>query len=110
MTGALLWGIGIALLAAAGVIGAASAWGDDAGALRTFWRDLRSGLHRRRSGQQPLHEDSAEPVDVTFAEIFAQDAEPEDGYLHLDDLADLLDRTGERAGRLLHASHRTHQD
>jgi hypothetical protein len=92
------------------VIGAASAWGDDAGALRTFWRDLRTGLHRRRSGQQPLPEDDPQPVDVSFAEIFARDAEPGDDYLQLDELADLLDRTGERAGRLLHTPHRPSHD
>ncbi len=111
MTG-VLWGIGLALLAAAGVIAAASAWGDESGALRTFWTDLRTVLRRRRAGETvPGASAAAEPapVDVPFAEMFAAESEPDDGYLQLDELGDLLDRTldrtGERAGRLLHAPH-----
>lgn len=115
--GGIVWGTGLALVVAVGVIVAASAWGDESGALRSFGRDLRAGLHRRRRGRAEeglpaVRTDQAgpaddTPVDVPFAEIFAADAEPEDGYLHLDELAEMVERTGERAGRLLHqAPHR----
>ncbi len=97
-----LWGIGLALLAAVGVIVAANATGDGRTSAREFWADLRSGLRRR--GREADADDAAvdaEPVDVPFAQIFAESSEPDDGYLQLDELAEMLERTGERAGRIL---------
>lgn len=95
-----LWGIGLALLAAVGVIVAANATGDGRTSVREFWADLRSGL-RRRGARDDAAEPDAEPVDVPFAQIFAESSEPDDGYLQLDELAEMLERTGERAGRIL---------
>ncbi|QZN84573.1 hypothetical protein [Cellulomonas sp. C5510] len=98
--GAYAWGIGLALLAAVGVIVAANAAEGGRTGLRTFWQDLRGGL-RRDAEDQPAEAADAEPVDVPFAQLFAEASQPDDGYLQLDELADMLERTGERAGRLL---------
>lgn len=95
-----LWGIGLALLAAVGVIVAANATGDGRTSVREFWADLRAGLRRRGKDVDGALVD-AEPVDVPFAQIFAESSEPDDGYLQLDELAEMLERTGERAGRIL---------
>ncbi|WP_431836725.1 hypothetical protein [Cellulomonas sp. Y8] len=93
--------IGLALVAAIGVIVLANAAGDGGTDLRTFWDDLRSGLRRRRSGDQEAPVvDEAEPVDVPFDQLFAEASQPDDGYLQLDELAEMLERTGERAVRL----------
>src|SRR6478736_3443529 len=93
--------IGLALVAAIGVIVLANAAGDGGTDLRTFWADLRSGLRRRRGGDEEAPvADAAEPVDVPFDQIFAEASQPDDGYLQLDELAEMLERTGERAVRL----------
>lgn len=97
---AYAWGIGLALLAAVGVIVAANAAEGGREGLRTFWQDLRGGL-RRDKDAEPVDRDDAEPVDVPFEQMFAEVSQPDDGYLQLDELADMLERTGERAGRLL---------
>ncbi|MCG7286125.1 hypothetical protein MHY85_09085 [Cellulomonas sp. ACRRI] len=93
--------IGLALVAAIGVIVLANAAGDGGTDLRTFWSDLRSGLRRRRRGddEAPVV-DEGEPVDVPFDQLFAEASQPDDGYLQLDELAEMLERTGERAARL----------
>lgn len=93
--------IGLALVAAIGVIVLANAAGDGGTDLRTFWSDLRSGLRRRRGGddEAPVV-DEGEPVDVPFDQLFAEASQPDDGYLQLDELAEMLERTGERAVRL----------
>jgi hypothetical protein len=97
-----LWGIGLALLAAVGVIVAANATGDGRTSAREFWADLRSGLRRRGARDDAAGaEGDAEPVDVPFAQMFAESSEPDDGYLQLDELAEMIERTGERAGRIL---------
>ncbi len=142
--GGILVATVLILVVAAGVIVAASMWGDESGALRGLWDDLKAVIRsRRRRGAAgragaggavdssavdggtiggtadatagvparavPAATGSAAvddtPVDVPFAEIFARDADTEDGYLHLDELAELVERTGERAGRLLHVQH-----
>ncbi|NHT19157.1 hypothetical protein [Cellulomonas sp. IC4_254] len=94
--------IGLALVAAIGVIVLANAAGDGGTDLRTFWADLRSGLRRRgRDGdEQSSVVEEAEPVDVPFDQLFAEASQPDDGYLQLDELAEMLERTGERAARL----------
>jgi len=93
--------IGLALVAAIGVIVLANAAGDGGTDLRTFWADLRSGLRRRRGGDEEAPvADAAEPVDVPFDQLFAEASQPDDGYLQLDELAEMLERTGERAVRL----------
>lgn len=97
---AYVWGIGVALAAAVCVLLAANAWGDERVDLRTFWRDLRSGLRRDEPGDEQPDE---QPVDVHLEELFARGTD--DGYLQLDELAELIERTGERAGRLLHSGH-----
>lgn len=106
--GGYLWAVGLALLVAVGVLVMASASSDNGTDLRTFFGDLRSGLRRRPRGEredaaEQTAADNAEPVDVPFAQLFAEEAQPDDGYLQLDELADLIERTGERAGRLLHS-------
>lgn len=98
--GAYAWGIGLALLAAVGVIVAANAAEGGRTGLRTFWQDLRGGLRRDRDAE-PADAAEAEPVDVPFEQLFAEASQPDDGYLQLDELAEMLERTGERAGRLL---------
>lgn len=96
--GGYLWGIGLALLAAVGVIWVANGSSGNTD-LHTFWRDLRSGLRPgRRRTDVP---DDAEAVDVPLGQLFAEASEPDDGYLQLDELADMIERTGERAGKLL---------
>lgn len=94
--------IGLALVAAIGVIVLANAAGDGGTDLRTFWADLRSGLRRRGrdDDEQSPVVDEAEPVDVPFDQLFAEASQPDDGYLQLDELAEMLERTGERAARL----------
>lgn len=101
LMGGFLVVIGLALVAALGVIVLANAAGDGGGDLRTFWADLRSGLRRRRDAdERVLDEAEPEPVDVAFEELFAAASQPDDGYLQLDELAEMLERTGERAARL----------
>ena len=92
--------IGLALVAAIGVIVLANAAGDGGTDLRTFWSDLRSGLRRRRADDQAPVVEEGEPVDVPFDQLFAEASQPDDGYLQLDELAEMLERTGERAVRL----------
>jgi len=92
--------IGLALVAAIGVIVLANAAGDGGTDLRTFWSDLRSGLRRRRDDDRAPVVDEGEPVDVPFDQLFAEASQPDDGYLQLDELAEMLERTGERAVRL----------
>ncbi|HYQ75079.1 hypothetical protein [Cellulomonas sp.] len=101
--GGYLLVIGLALVAAIGVIVLANAAGDGGTDVRTFWADLRSGLRRRRRGaadEEAPVVDEAEPVDVPFDQLFAEASQPDDGYLQLDELAEMLERTGERAVRL----------
>ncbi|VTR77089.1 hypothetical protein [Cellulomonas hominis] len=107
--GGYLWGIGLALLAAVGVIVMANAVGDGGSDLRGFWRDLRNGLRRRRDEDAVADDEVAEPVDVPFEQLFAEASQPDDGYLQLDELAEMLERTGERAGRLLPGQAREHR-
>lgn len=99
--GAYLWGVGLAVLAAVGVIVAANAAGDGGTSPRAFWTDLRAGLRRVRDRSARDEADEAEPVDVPFEQLFAEASQPDDGYLQLDELAEVIERTGERAGRLL---------
>lgn len=98
--GGFLVVIGLALVAAIGVIVLANAAGDGGTDLRTFWADLRSGLRRRGGDEEAPVVDEAEPVDVPFDQLFAEASQPDDGYLQLDELAEMLERTGERAVRL----------
>lgn len=109
--GAYWWGIGLALLAAAGVVVAASSAGEGNG-LRTFWDDLRSGLRSVKDRSAHDEVPDAPPVDVPFDQLFAETSQPDDGYLQLDELADVIERTGERASRLLpgRAGERLHHD
>ncbi|GIG38131.1 hypothetical protein [Cellulomonas pakistanensis] len=99
--GGFLVVIGLALVAAIGVIvlaNAASGGGTD---VRTFWADLKRGLRRRDGDEADLADvEEPEPVDVPFDRFFAEAPQAGDGYLQLDELADMLERTGERAGRL----------
>jgi hypothetical protein len=96
--GGYIWGVGLALLAAIGVFAVANTASGGTG-LRGFWNDFRSGLHRRRDDDAPL-DDAPEPVDVPFDQMFAEVSQPDDGYLQLDELAGVLERTGERASRM----------
>ncbi|WP_454049189.1 hypothetical protein [Cellulomonas sp. Marseille-Q8402] len=98
--GGYIWVVGLALLAAIGVIAVANAAGDGRTDVRGFWRDLRSGLRRRRGDDARDHDEEPEPVDVPFDQLFAEVSQPDDGYLQLDELADVLGRTGERASRI----------
>lgn len=98
--GGYIWVVGLALLAAIGVIVVANATGDGATDLRGFWRDLRSGLRRRRGDDGTRDDEAPEPVDVPFDQMFAEVSQPDDGYLQLDELAGVLERTGERASRM----------
>ena len=97
--GGYIWVVGLALLAAIGVIAVANAAGGGSTDVRGFWRDFRSGLRRRRD-EDAGDLDEAEPVDVPFDQLFAEVSQPDDGYLQLDELAGVLERTGERASRL----------
>jgi hypothetical protein len=99
LMGGYLWGIGLALLAAVGVIVMANAVGDGGTDLRSFWRDLRNGLRRRDDAEAQPDEDDAEPVDVPFEQLFAEASQPDDGYLQLDELAEMLERTGDALPR-----------
>lgn len=91
--------IALAVAAAVGVIVLANraSGGTD---VRTFWADLRAGLGRRRGTEGAPLEDEPEPVDVSFDRFFAEAPQADDGYLQLDDLAEALERTGERAAHL----------
>jgi hypothetical protein len=83
------------------VIVLANAAGDGGTDVRTFWADLKRGLRRREpAGADAQDLEEPEPVDVSFDRFFAEAPQAGDGYLQLDDLADMLERTGERAGRL----------
>jgi hypothetical protein len=99
--GAYLWGVGLAVLAAVGVIAAAGVASDGGTSPRAFWADLRAGLRRVKDRSARDEVDEAEPVDVPFEQLFAEASQPDDGYLQLDELAEVIERTGERAGRLL---------
>jgi hypothetical protein len=101
--GAYLWGVGLAVLAAVGVIAAAGVASDGGTSPRAFWADLRAGLRRVKDRSARDEVDEAEPVDVPFEQLFAEASQPDDGYLQLDELAEVIERTGERAGRLLPA-------
>jgi hypothetical protein len=92
--------VGLALLAAIAVIAVANAARGGSMDLRGFWRDFRSGLRRRGAEDEPAGADVPEPVDVPFDQLFAEVSQPDDGYLQLDELAGVLERTGERASRL----------
>lgn len=100
--GGFLVVIGLALVAAIGVIVLANAASGGRTDVRTFWADLRSGLRRgrERDAGEAGDVEEAEPVDVPFDRFFAEAPQADDGYLQLDELADMLERTGERAGRL----------
>jgi hypothetical protein len=89
--------IALAVLAAIGVILLANASGGGTD-LRTFWQDLRNGL--RREPEDAPAEAEPDPVDVPFDRFFAEAPQAGDGYLQLDELAEALERTGERAVRL----------
>jgi hypothetical protein len=97
--GAYLWGVGLAVLAAVGVIAAAGVASDGGTSPRAFWADLRAGLRRVKDRSARDEVDEAEPVDVPFEQLFAEASQPDDGYLQLDELAEVIERTGERAGR-----------
>lgn len=101
--GGYIWVVGLALLAAIGVIAVAhvaSGGGTDVrGTWRDFRADFRSGLRRGRDDDGPA-DDTPELVDVPFDQMFAEVSQPDDGYLQLDELAGVLERTGERAGRV----------
>lgn len=97
--GGYIWGVGLALLAAIGVIAVANRASGGAG-VRGFWSDFRNGLRRRRDDEDAPLDDAREPVDVPFDQMFAEMSQPDDGYLQLDELAGVLERTGERASRM----------
>lgn len=97
--GAYIVGVAVALLAAAGVVVAASRGSDEQTIWRTFWSDLRAGL--RREDRAATDEPAPRPVDVPLDTLLAQ-AQPGDDYLQLDELTGLLERTSERANQLWH--------
>jgi hypothetical protein len=86
--GALLITLGIALIAAAVVVVVANALGDDRGQVRSFLHDLRSGL--RRTGADRAVD--ATPVDVPLTDLLEPRPAADDGYLHADELLDLVNR------------------
>lgn len=102
--GGYIWVVGLALLAAIGVIAVAHVASGGGTDLRGTWRDFRAdfrgGLRRRREPADASLDDAPEPVDVPFDRLFAEFSQPDDGYLQLDELAGVLERTGERASRL----------
>ncbi len=98
--GGYIWGTGLALLAAIGVIVLANRASEGGTDVRTFWADLRRGLRREPAADDAPVDVEPEPVDVPFDRFFAEAPQTGDGYLQLDELAELLERTGERAGRL----------
>ncbi|MEV7972987.1 hypothetical protein [Cellulomonas sp. NPDC089187] len=96
--GAYVVGIVLALLAAGAVIVLAVRGSDERTTWRTFLADFQAGWRGLRGKQEP----EPEPVDVRFDELFEAEAEPGDDYLHLDEFAELIERTGDRAGQLWH--------
>lgn len=96
--GAYVVGIVMALLAAAAVIVLAVRGSDEGTTWRTFREDFKAGWHNLRGH----HEPDPEPVDVRFDELFESESEPGDDYLHLDEFAEMIERTGDRAGQLWH--------
>lgn len=92
--------IGVAVLAALGVLAVAGRGGGQPD-VRTFLTDFRNGV-RRRDDAAPAPDVDPDPVDVPFAQFFAEAPQVDDrgGYLRLDELAGVIERTGERAGRI----------
>jgi hypothetical protein len=95
--GVLVAGIGLALVAAVAVIVLASRGSDEGTSWRTFVDDFKAGWRDRKR-----REPESEPVDVPFDELFATESRPGDDYLHLDEFAEIIERTGDRAGQLWH--------
>lgn len=88
---------GVALLAAGGVLVMAMRGSDEGTSWKTFISDFQAGWRDRRN-----REPEPEPVDVAFDELFETESRPGDDYLHLDEFAGMIERTGDRAGHLLH--------
>jgi|GEM_PF-2329164 len=95
--GAYVVGVVVALAAAGFVIVLANRGSDERTSWRTFVADFKAGWRGRKD-----REPEPEPVDVPLEELFAAEAEPGDPYVHLDEFADLIERTGDRAGQLWH--------
>lgn len=95
--GVLVVGIGVALVAAVAVIVLASRGSEDGTSWHTFVDDFKAGWRDRKR-----REPESEPVDVPFDELFAAESRPGDDYLHLDEFAEIIERTGDRAGQLWH--------
>jgi hypothetical protein len=95
--GAYVVGVLLALAAAAAVMVVASRGSDERTGWRTFLADFRAGWRDRKND-----EPEPEPVDVRFDELFATESRPGDDYLHLDEFAEMIERTGDRAERIWH--------
>lgn len=95
--GAYVVGVLLALVAAVAVIVVASRGSDEGTSWRTFVADFKAGW-RDRKNKVP----EPEPVDVPFDELFDAEARPGDDYLQLDEFAELIERTGDRAGQIWH--------
>jgi hypothetical protein len=97
---AVLVGIVIALLVAAGVLLVASVAGGARAVDESPWQAFRRGwAARHESDGESAAAVAAEPVDLSLSEFLTATAERGEGYLQVDELTETLTRAREKATR-----------